>query len=300
MNFSQVQYVLAVARYRNFSKAAESLFLSQPALSQQIKKLEEELGFSLFTRMAQGVALTSEGKAFFDSACRVEEAWNQLQETAARGRRYGRPLRVSLGTRVYSNDLFEPIMSFFDRHPEFEVCFFTEPDGDFLASLRKGSLDVALDRLPLTYFSSGHKRFYSCELIPERQCVLASLQDPVYTMSEIPFALLDGCTLISPMENTMTDLAIRQRFREYGISFGKVFRSDRIETIMNMVKRGKGITMGPLSFADYYGVRAIPLIPATYLSLNFICLRERKDSFELSLFRDFLVQLCKKPISPLS
>ena len=113
-------------------------------------------------------------------------------------------------------------------------------------------------------------------------------------MSEIPFTSLEGCTLISPMENTMTDLAIRRRFSEYNISFGKVFRSDRIETIMNMVQRGKGITLGPLSFADYYGVRAIPLIPATYMSLNFICLRERKDSFELSLFKDYLVQLCKK------
>ena len=294
MNFSQMQYALAVARYKNFSKAAESLFLSQPALSQQIKRLEKELGFALFARMAQGVTLTPEGQAFFDSACKVEEAWNQLQQTAARGRRYSRPLRVSLGTRVYSNGLFEPVMRFFDQHTEFVVSFFTEADVDFLTSLRKDSLDVALDRLPSSYPPSDAKRFYFCELIPERQCVLASPQDPFYTMSEIPFTSLEGCTLISPMENTMTDLAIRRRFSEYNISFGKVFRSDRIETIMNMVQRGKGITLGPLSFADYYGVRAIPLIPATYMSLNFICLRERKDSFELSLFKDYLVQLCKK------
>ena len=58
MNINQIQYALTVARYKNFSKAAESLFLSQPALSLQIKKLEQELGFSLFSRKAQWVTIT--------------------------------------------------------------------------------------------------------------------------------------------------------------------------------------------------------------------------------------------------
>ena len=68
MNMSQVQYALTVARYKNFSKAAESLFLSQPALSLQIKKLEQELGFALFSRKAQGVTITPEGEKFFEDA----------------------------------------------------------------------------------------------------------------------------------------------------------------------------------------------------------------------------------------
>ena len=58
MNISQIFSVLAVEEHKNFSHAADSLFLSQPALSLQISKLEAELGYSIFLRLPQGVTLT--------------------------------------------------------------------------------------------------------------------------------------------------------------------------------------------------------------------------------------------------
>ena len=64
MTIMQVLYVLEVARRGNVSKAAENLFISQPALSSQIRRLEEELGCSLFHREPQGVTLTAAGRAF--------------------------------------------------------------------------------------------------------------------------------------------------------------------------------------------------------------------------------------------
>ena len=61
MTITQVQYVLEVTKCKNISRAAERLFISQSALSQQIQRLEHELGFHLFARMAYGLQLTEEG-----------------------------------------------------------------------------------------------------------------------------------------------------------------------------------------------------------------------------------------------
>src|SRR5271154_770152 len=73
MEMHQRRYVVAVARTRNFSRAAEQCHVSQPSLSQQIQKLEDELGERLFDRMKREAKLTSHGEAFHHRALRILE-----------------------------------------------------------------------------------------------------------------------------------------------------------------------------------------------------------------------------------
>lgn len=295
MNMNQIQYALAVARYKNFSKAAERLFLSQPALSLQIKKLEQELGFSLFTRKAQGVAITPEGEQFFQDARTVETAWNQmLQNVSAARAKNRRHLRIAVSTRIYSNGLFDDIVDFFDHHPEIEATFVTEAGADTLSALQNGTLDIALDRLPPTQLLPDSKNFFSCELISEQQCFLVSPDSRMSAVNSLSFSNLEGTSFITGLENSMEDRSLKQFCRDYGISLGKLYRSDGITTVMDLVRSGKGITLGPLSFASHFGVRAIPLEPVTYVSLNFICLKERASTPEIALFKKHLLQACSR------
>src|ERR1700748_283297 len=73
MEMNQLRYVVAVARTGNFSRAAEQCRVSQPSLSQQIQKLEDELGERLFDRMKRQTKLTSYGEAFLRRAVRILE-----------------------------------------------------------------------------------------------------------------------------------------------------------------------------------------------------------------------------------
>src|SRR5256714_13270185 len=73
MEMHQLRYVVAVARARNFSRAAEQCHVSQPSLSQQIQKLEEELGERLFDRMKREAKLTAHGEAFLPRVLRILE-----------------------------------------------------------------------------------------------------------------------------------------------------------------------------------------------------------------------------------
>lgn len=295
MNMNQIQYALTVARYKNFSKAAESLFLSQPALSLQIKKLEQELGFSLFARKAQGVTITPEGENFFRDAQEVEIAWNQMVQNAAACRGEGtRHLRIAVSTRIYSNDLFDDVIEFFDNHPKIEASFVTEAGADSFAALQNGTVDVALDRIPPIQLLPNYKKFFSCELVSEQQCFLVSPDSKKFTNDSLAFSNLDGMSFVTGLENSMEDRTLKQFCKESGIKLGKLYRSDGISTVMDLVRSGKGITLGPISFASHFGVRAIPVEPVTYESLNFICLAERAAAPEITMFKNHLIKACSR------
>ncbi len=296
MNFTQMMYALAVARHRNISKAAASLFISQPALSLQMKKLEEELGVSLFRREPQGVQLTAQGELFYKNAQLVEQAWFQLLNAMEENKReVHKHLRIGIGTRVYTNNLFDPLMRFFDGHPEMNVTFVTEANGDFASGLEDGSLDLALDRFPDASAYANSRKFFSCELVAERQCILTSFDDSLAGLDTVELSQLEGKTIITGLENSPEDRMTRQTFQSHGIRWNKVYRSDGIDTIMMLVERGKGVTLGPLSFASYFGINAIPIVPESYLSMSFVCLQERMRDQELRLLKDYLLCICRPP-----
>jgi len=287
---AQVLYALAVERNLNFSAAAKELFLSQPALSLQIKSLEAELGYKLFERTTHGVAVTEQGKSFCEAARPLAAAWAEFL-----GRVTGdvsRSLRIGLGARVYSNRLFRKIVLFLDKHPELDVSFVTEAGHDFCADLRSGALDLALDRLPPPSLLENADDFSSWPLIEEPQCILLPPGDPRATRSEFRFDELRGCTVITGLENSMEDRTLKYLCRQHGVALNRLYRSDSMKTNIDLLQSGKGVIIGPRSFGEYYGVAAVPLAPAVNASLDFICLKKNAARPELATLRRYLQKLC--------
>src|SRR6201982_117121 len=82
MEMHQLRYVVAVARARNFSRAADQCHVSQPSLSQQIQKLEDELGERLFDRMKRATKLTAHGELFLRRAVKILEEADAVKREA--------------------------------------------------------------------------------------------------------------------------------------------------------------------------------------------------------------------------
>ena len=297
MTMQQVLYVLEIAARSSVSQAAQKLYLSQSALSQQLRRLEEELGYPLFSRTANGLQLTPEGMLFCEKAGPVAERWSEFCKLVQKKEK-PQPLRLrlGLGSRVYSNNLFPRIAEYFQAKPEIEVTFVTEAGRDMAEALRKGELDLALDRLPLDEPQHDAGEIYADPLIRERQCVLLSQTDPRAGYVSLAFRDLQGCTMISGLEDSAEDRSMKSALRKNHISVKRVFRTDGIDTSMQLVRDGMGIAMGPSSFADYFHVKAVPLEPETWISLNFICLHSSLKLREIQKFHDYLKELCSGPV----
>ena len=294
MTTTQALYVLEVAACRSMSLAAQRLYVSQSAISQQIQRLEQELGCALFTRTVRGPQLTSAGESFCRQVRPVIEDWQKLcQELHAGNLTTKKLLRVGLGSRVYSNSLFGDIVSFCDEHQELEVSFHTEAGMDFLQALRQQQVDLVLDRLPAEDYLDRLSEFYNLPLVREKQCVLMARRDPRAERSGIRIEELDGDTLISGLENSAEDRQLRELCRGHGIRLKRIYRSDGIDTNMSLVRSGVGAVLGPESFARYYDVTAVPLEPPTEASLRFVCLKNLLQRREIRQFRDYLVDTCR-------
>lgn len=109
MELRYLRYFVAVARERHFTKAAKALGMSQPPLSQQIKRLEEEVGTPLFRRLTRGVELTEAGKAFYEDACEIL-ALSDIAVEKVRG--IARGLNGNLSIGIASSDAFHPMNAY--------------------------------------------------------------------------------------------------------------------------------------------------------------------------------------------
>jgi len=143
MELRQLRYFVAVAEEGNISRAAKKIFLTQPALSRQIKALEESIGQCLLERQAHSIRLTPVGAALLPEARTLLQ---RADELVARLRATGDGLRLRVG---YSPSLAAGLLpaavaSFTQVHPNSRVELFDQSTEEMLTGLESGTVDVAL------------------------------------------------------------------------------------------------------------------------------------------------------------
>jgi DNA-binding transcriptional LysR family regulator len=142
-----LRYFAAVAAEGNLTRAAERLFVSQPALTKQIKQLESQLGVRLFTRSRAGMTLTTAGQALANSTPAVLGSWDQaLRETKAAASRTARVLRVGFISSAANEATQHIIATFARRRPGWRVDMQQAAWADPTAGLASGDVDAAIPR----------------------------------------------------------------------------------------------------------------------------------------------------------
>jgi DNA-binding transcriptional LysR family regulator len=145
MDVRQLRYFVSIVDYGSLGKAAEKLFVAQPSLSQQMARLEEELGVSLLLRSNHGVTPTAEGDALYRHARLVLRQMEQLKQEVTKGAgSESGTVAVGLPTTmasVLAVPLFERIQ---DRYPGIRLQFFESMSGYLNELLANGRLDLAI------------------------------------------------------------------------------------------------------------------------------------------------------------
>jgi len=196
MELRQLKYFVAVAEELNFGRAAGRVYLSQPALSQQIRKLEEDLGVTLFYRTRRQVELTDAGQALLEGA---RQALVQIEQTVRTVREVGGAgsSRLRVGFPEYANHtpVAGILQTFQRRYPHVELeqheWFLLQHTLQLVSRLRNGALDVGFLLLPVDDDALEHEHVLSIEIvaaIPENH--------PLAAKREVPMRALAGERLI--------------------------------------------------------------------------------------------------------
>jgi DNA-binding transcriptional LysR family regulator len=246
-----LRYFAAVAEEGSLTRAAERLFVSQPALTKQIKQLEGSLGVRLFTRSRTGMALTEPGRALAERVPTLLAGWDQvLRETKSAAARTARVLRVGFVASAANEATQDIIAEFARRRPAWRADMRQTPTwSDPTAGLTDGNADVALLRLPFP----GQDALRVKVLFTEPRWVALPAAHPFAGRDEIPFRdLWDEPFVAAPPEaGWWRDYWLAADERDgHPVRIGAV--TDQPDAWLSAVANGYGIALAPRSAARFY------------------------------------------------
>ena len=242
MNLRALQYFVKLADLRHFSKAAEACFVSQPTLSTQIKKLEDELGVQLVERSPKNIMLTPVGEEIADRARLVLSDIDQIRAVA---RRSGNPaegsVRLGLFPTLAPYLLPHVVPKIRQAYPNLSLQLAEEKTESILTMLRQGELDAGLLALPI------HDEGLEMEILFEEPFVVAAPADhPLSEKPQISMKDLDGAELLLLEEgHCLRDHAL-EVCALAGAHERVDFHATSMETLRQMVAASVGVTLMPL------------------------------------------------------
>lgn len=266
MNLRDLKYIIAVAETRHFGRAAERCFVSQPTLSGQIKKLEDELGVAIFERTNRSVEITPVGAQIIAHARQMMEQADAIEQLAqAHQDPLAGPLRVGAIPTLSPYLMPLILMPLKKQHPQMKLVLSEELTDTLLKRLHNHEIDVAL-----LATSVDEADLQTVPLFDEPFWVAYPRKHAFYTKEKITLRDLDNENLLLLAEgHCLADQAmdvchIKERSEQGEMAD---LRAASLETLIQLVRAGFGITLLPAlamrgSWATGSGVVAQPLFIA--------------------------------------
>jgi DNA-binding transcriptional LysR family regulator len=264
VDLKHLRYFIALAEELHFGRAAERLGISQPPLSQQIARLEKELGVSLLRRTSRSVALTAGGQAFLEEARRTL-AQAQHAVHVARGAERGEVGELRVGFVPACGAIPRGVRRFTRQYPAVRLTLRNLTTADQLEQLASGKLHVGFVHLPID------ARGLIVELV-QQDSVLAAVPErhPLAGQPAVSLRSFAGEPFISFPRGAAPGLHdyMITSFREAGVTARVAHETDSILARLRMVGAGLGLSLIP-SYAERLprpGVVLRPLKPAKLVS----------------------------------
>lgn len=243
MELRQLLYAVQIAKEHNFSRAAEKLHIAQPSLSQQLSKLEKEIGVLLFHRNTNSVELTHAGALFIDKAQQILSMVDGLRQEMEDISQMKKG-RLIVGSMPITGATILPLVLpvYQKRYPQIEVTLIEETSANLEVLTANGETDISLLMLPLQQEKLVYQTIYEEEIVltvpPKHH--LASRMHNIIDVSELasePFIALKKGQGLRKMTHELCD--------EAGFIPNVVFESSNMETVLSLVAAGMGIAFVP-------------------------------------------------------
>lgn len=241
MEMQQLRYVVAVARTGNFSRAAEQCHVAQPSLSQQIQKLEEELGERLFDRLKREAKLTAHGEVFLRRAVRILEEVDSAKREASDAQELARgTVTVGVLPTIAPYLLPDVLVQFTEKFPGVEIVVQEETTARLLKLADAYEIDFALASQPIAENGLEVRKLFTEEL----RLALPPGHALTRKRTVLPADLKGERLIVMKEGHCLGDQVLgfcERRDMKPNISF----RSAQLETIQALVCAGLGLSLIP-------------------------------------------------------
>src|SRR5829696_2005099 len=276
MELRQLRYLVALAEEQHFTRAAARCRVAQPALSQQIRKLERDLGVQLVDRTTRSVRLTEAGALLTAHARRVlaevQDARAELEQLT--GLVAGR-VTIGLTQTPGPIDLVRLLAEFHARHPQVELVVREDLSKTLADALREDALDVAF----LSIVEEADRRGLELEELAEEPLVLVVPEGHrLAARRRASVRDLDGEELVAFGEGATIRRAVERAARAAGVTPRIAFETREVLLTRQLVAAGLGVAVLPRSDAEAPGppVRSVALRAPTLTHRISLCWRDGK------------------------
>jgi LysR family hydrogen peroxide-inducible transcriptional activator len=275
MTFTELKYLVAVANERSFGRAAQKCFVSQPALSVAIQKLEEELGTRLFERGKSEVTVTPVGERIVEQAQKVLEEMARVREIAQAGRNpLVGALRIGVIHTVAPYLLPDLIPALHEIAPQMPLDIEENVTETLEGALRTGGIDVAIIALPFTLAGAATELLYEEPF----QIVVPRGHKWAKRKSVRPDELAGEHTILLNVGHCFRDQVL-DACPELNRAGSHVTRTNSLETVRNMVASGLGVSVLPRDALTprYHSKLVVPVPFARPVPARRIAVASRKS-----------------------
>lgn len=289
MEFRQLKYFLETAKYKNITKAADSLHISQPALSKMIKGLEEELGAPLLIRTNKTSEITDAGKIVIDYTQKIINLLDEMTITLndltdlTRG-------QITIGLPPIIGSLFFPqVMAKFHRQfPNVHINITEYGGARVVKSVEEGEIELGVAVQPI-----NNQLFDVYPIVEEEMKLLVPSTHPFADRKEVELSELKNEEFIFYSEEFALHQIMREEFINQGFEPKILFKSSQWDFMSEMVAANLGVTALPESICDRVfnkDIRIIQLNPSILWKLAVITKKGRYLSFAARTFIDFVLR----------
>lgn len=292
MELHQLRYVVQVAKHLNFSKAAAELFLSQPNLSQQIAKLETEIGVSLYERKTRSVKLTSAGEIFVSRAEKILAELGSLQQAMQEcgGLSSG---EIKLGVLSAGGQrLISHFPSFQKKYPGIHIRIIEAAGSpDLLNLLQTGQIDIAYLIQPSV--SQPNKKIHFDKLIKGAVVLIVGEKHRFAARKRISLSeASEERFVFPPRALSMHDIALNA-CRKSGFEPKVACECGHLNTVLDLVAAGLGIAFASSPILDALQlphVRTLTLDPVIERTGSLAVLENQHQLPAIAAFRRFMIE----------
>ncbi len=238
MNLNQLQIFCTVARHLSYSVAGEELFISQPAVSQQVKALERELNVKLFERLGHKLFLTEAGEAILASSQAILTARAEMEQSLVLLR--GSAGRLALGANTTGGMYVAPAIAraFRELHPDTEATLQVETTNRICERVMQNMIDVAVVTGPVE-----DRRFVVRDLLEDEVWLIVSPSHPFAGRGSVSPAEVAAEDFAVPEPGSRTRMLIESAFLELGHRIRVTMQLPGTEAVKKAVEANLGVAM---------------------------------------------------------